>query len=191
MSTNPATAPPSETPELGGHKLSPALAIGLFVLLVTSAGIAFWAQKNPGLAPVWLERSAPWVFLLFAVGFAAYRFALVAARRYSAFKAFFQVAVALMFFMLLLLPGTQAPVSGVAPAPVALSSLLADADPKVRALAAEVSGYREDQTQVKALIGLLSDPDPAVAEAAQKALVRLNQGNDLGNSPAKWQERFP
>ncbi len=55
-------------------------------MLVVSAGIAFYAQRSLGVDPV-VARLAPWVFLAFALGFAVYRLALVAAGRYSPFKA--------------------------------------------------------------------------------------------------------
>ena len=92
-------------PNVGGLRVRPGATISLFVLLGISAAVALWSQGNPGKTPVWLERGAPWIFLVFVVGFAAYRFALVAANRYSAFKAFFQIFVAAIFFMLLL-PGS-------------------------------------------------------------------------------------
>ena len=152
-----------------------------------SAGVGLWTQSNPGAAPTWIERGAPWLFLVFVVGFAAYRFALVAAGRYSAFKAFFQIFLAALFFMMLL-PGS--PLAAKAPS-APLTMLLVDPDPRLRGLAAEVAGYRHDREAAPGLLRLLTDPDPSVREQAHAALVRLNDGSDLGEAAAAWQERFP
>ncbi len=186
----PGKGEPGDEPSVVGMRVRPNLAIGLFALLVASAAAALWTQSHPGAAPAWLEQGAPWLFLAFVVGFAAYRFALVAAGRYSAFKAFFQVFIAVLFFLLLRLPGLPFVSPPSAPA-MSLPVLLKDADPRVRALAAEVAGYRRDAASASALIVLLGDSDPAIRAQAQQALVRLNDGGDLGSDPAKWKERFP
>ena len=188
MNAQPLT-PPTEEPSVAGVRVRPVLPMLLFVLLVGSALLAVWAQQSP-VAPEPISRVAPWAFLAFAIGFAAYRLALVAAKRYSAFKAFAQIIVAALFFMLLLLPQVAPPVEpAITPA-----ELLLDRDPRVRALAAEVIGYREAQSvnpaDAKALVGLLEDPNAAVREAARKALVQLNGGREL-ETPAAWKERFP
>lgn len=177
-----------DEPSMVGLRVRPELTIALFVLLGVSAGVGLWTQGHPGRAPVWLERGAPWLFLVFVVGFAAYRLALVAAGRYSAFKAFFQIFLAALFFMLLL-PGS--PLAARSPVTSSLSVLLGDPDPRVRGLAAEVAGWRRDQDTVQALVGLLDDADPKVREQAHTALVRLNDGSDVGVSAAAWKERFP
>jgi hypothetical protein len=181
------TPPREDEPSVVGLRVRPKLAIALFVLLGVSAGVGLWTQSNPGSAPPWVERGAPWLFLVFVVGFAAYRFALVAAGRYSAFKAFFQIFLAALFFMMLL-PGS--PLAARSPAP-SLVALLADPDARVRGLAAEVAGYRRDRASAGGLIGLLDDRDPAVREQAHAALVRLNDGSDVGPGAAAWKERFP
>lgn len=186
------TMPPPDEPNVAGLRVRPALGLGLYVLLLSSAGIALWAQRTPN-APTLLARSSPFIFLTFAVGFAAYRLALVMARRYSAFKAFFQIVLAALFFMLLLFPQVARPL-GTEGLP--LPSMLADGDPKVRALAAEVAGWRRDDGAASTLVHLLGDGSPVVREAAHGALVRLNAGVDLGPaedpaSLAGWKERFP
>ena len=186
MNADPLKA---DEPSVVGMRVRPNLAIGLFALLVASAAAALWTQSHPGAAPAWVEQGSPWLFLAFTVGFAAYRFALVAAGRYSAFKAFFQVFVAVLFFLLLRLPGS--PFVSHAPVTASLSVLLRDSDPRVRALAAEVAGYRRDHPSAQALIVLLGDPDPVVRDQAHQALVRLNDGGDLGPAAAAWKEKFP
>ncbi|MDX2008979.1 MAG: HEAT repeat domain-containing protein [Myxococcaceae bacterium] len=186
MNAQPLT-PGNEEPSVAGVRVRPVWPLALYALLVGSALLALWAQQTPG-APEPVSRFAPWAFLAFAIGFAAYRLALVMAKRYSAFKAFTQVLVAAMFFMLLLLPNLGQPARVEA---ASVGALLNDADPRVRALAAEVVGYRQATSEAGALVGLLSDGTPAVREAAHAALVRLNGGADLGPEPAPWKERFP
>ena len=61
----------------------------------------------------------------------------------------------------------------------------------VRALAAEVIGYRQSTADAPKLVDLLDDPSEVVRSAAHDALVRLNGGTDLGADRAKWKERFP
>ena len=177
-----------DEPSVVGLRIRPASTFALFVLLGISAGLGLWIQSNPGSAPIWLERGAPWLFLVFVVGFAAYRFALVAAGRYSAFKAFFQIFVAALFFMMLL-PGS--PLAVARPPSSTLTQLLSDPDARVRAMAAELAGWRKATDSTKALIGLLDDADPQVRDQAHAALVRLNDGSDVGASAAVWKERFP
>ncbi|MCA2980477.1 MAG: HEAT repeat domain-containing protein [Myxococcaceae bacterium] len=186
MSAQPLAPQPTE-PTVAGVRVRPFWPLVLYGLLVGSALLALWAQYSP-TAPPSVSRSAPWAFLAFAVGFSVYRLALVMAKRYSPFKAFTQVLVASMFFMLLLLPNLGQPPSPEAPA---LSALLVDADPRVRALAAEVVGFRQARAEAPALVGLLSDSSDVVREAAHEALVRLNAGADLGRAPGPWAERFP
>jgi hypothetical protein len=194
MNAQPLT-PPTQEPSVAGVRVRPVLPILLFILLLGSAMLALWAQQSP-VAPEPVSRFAPWAFLAFAVGFTAYRIALVAARRYSAFKAFAQIFVAALFFMLLLLPQVAPPrVRGDSD-----SELLRDRDPRVRALAAEVIGYREAQSaaesppvnpaHARALVELLEDSNDTVRKSAQQALTRLNGGRELQTSAA-WKERFP
>ncbi len=179
MSAKPDT---SDEPSLVGVRVRPAWSMVLYVLLVLSAGVAFYAQRSPGLNPD-VARISPWIFLVFAVGFAVYRVALVAARRYSPFKAFIQVFLAALFFLLLLSPRIEAPASEVV--------LLQHRDERVRAQAAELAGWRNDQQQAPALVVLLDDPAPAVRAAAHEALVKLNGGIDLGTTSDAWRKRFP
>ena len=182
-------APKDDEPSVVGVRVRPNLALALFALLVVSAATALWILSNPGVAPTWVERGAPWIFLAFVLGFAAYRIALVTAGRYSAFKAFFQIFVAVLFFLLLLLPGSPFNKHGESAAP--LPALLRDPDAKVRALAAEVAGFRRDTGSAQLLVSLLADPDPQVRAQAHDALVRLNEGGDLGTGIPAWKDRFP
>jgi hypothetical protein len=194
MSPAPVSTPPEvDEPSVAGVRVRPVWPMVLYVLLVASAALALYAQRFP-VSGEW-ARLAPWMFLAFAVGFAGYRFALVAARRYSPFKAFFQVFTAALFFMLLLWPGLSTPVADRAGGASGLAAALASPDAEKRALAAEVAGYRREFAVAPALVKLLSDSAPAVRTAAHDALVRLNDGVDLGSADdaearAAWGERF-
>lgn len=181
-------AKPEMEPSVVGVRVRPVWSIVLYVLLVVSAGVAMYAQRTPGIEPG-VARAAPWIFLVFGLGFAIYRVALVAARRYSPFKAFAQILLAALFFLLLLYPRVQSP-------GVKAGSLMTHADSRVRALAAEVTGFRGDQTQAARLVKLLEDDEPLVRDAAHTALVKLNGGVDLGpsddaNARDAWRARFP
>jgi hypothetical protein len=156
----------------------------LYSILAASAGLALYAEQSTGIDP-WVGKAAAWTFLAFAIGFAAYRAALVAARRYSPFKAFLQVLIAAMFFMLLLFPVAKAPAR-----PAGAHPLTAHREPAVRVLAARVIALEGDRSGAPSLIGLLADPSDEVRQAAHQALVRLNGDADLGVDQAAWQERF-
>jgi hypothetical protein len=180
-----------EAPHLGGVRAGPALAGALYTLLALSALLSFWAQESPGAVPTALGRAAPWFFLAFAGCFAVYRVVIVRARKYPAFKAFFQIGAALFFFVVLVSPrGKPADAGGDA-----WDALMADADPRVRALAVEVAGYRPGGSQYASrLVRALGDPDGAVRREAHAALVRMT-GRDLGDPGqpaglAAWQERY-
>lgn len=171
-----------EEPSVAGVRVRPAWSLALYALLVVSAGVALYAQRAPSVDPN-LARLAPWLFLTFAVGFTIYRLALVAARRYSPFKAFIQIFLAALFFLLLLFPRSRPD--------AAVSPLLRSLDPRVRAMAAENAGWRGDVSQARALTALLGDSDASVRAAAHDALIKLNGGSDLGDERAPWEARFP
>jgi hypothetical protein len=166
--------------------------MALYTLLVATAGLAFFGRNFPGRLPEWIERLTPFVFAAFIVCFAVYRFGLANARKYPASKAFFQVGLAVVVF-LLLLPSGRAPyaVTGTG-----LDEALVDPNPRTRALAAELARYRpEGAHYVAALVAALSDPDLTVRTQAHASLVRLT-GVDLGSpeDPAAleaWRRRFP
>ena len=179
-------------PSVAGLPLGPGLGVALYVLLVASAGLAFFGRSFPGRLPVALERVTPFVFAVFVGCFAVYRFGLASARKYPASKAFFQVGLAVVVF-LLLLPSSRAP---YVPAGTALGQALTAPDPRLRALAAEVARYRpEGRDYVPALVQALSDPDPTVRAQAHASLVRLT-GTDLGSpddprAVEAWRRRYP
>ena len=180
----PPAVPPHE-PTVAGLRVRPAWPLLLYAILAASAGLSVFAQRSPGIDGA-VGRAAAWVFLVFAVGFAGYRLALVAARRYSPFKAFLQVLIAALFFVVLLSPAVQAPRRASPQRP-----LLGHAEPAVRALAARVVGLEGDLAGAGELVGMLEDPSPEVRAEAHRALVHLAGGVDLGTAPGPWKERFP
>jgi hypothetical protein len=134
----------------------------------------------------------------FVAIFAAYRFALVRAGRYSAGKAFLQVGMlgvvaAVIAGMVLAPPAELEGERG----PVPLERPLAARDPAVRALAAEVVRHRpreEALRHVPRLILLVEDPSPAVRREARASLTAL-AGRDAGGegrgASARWRDAFP
>jgi hypothetical protein len=197
--------PKSEQSEVtvAGLSVRPYWTMLLFVLLVASALLAF-VSRDSDVVPDGVRRAAPLIFLAFAFGFSGYRMALVAARRYSPFKAFFQILSAALFFLLLQNPQagnaialsiprpseipaqvpTHAAIEQTAAESQLLPWALAHQDAKVRTLASEVAFGRGDR---RALLKLLSDSDLGVRTKAHALLVNLNQGRDLGTETSDWE----
>ena len=146
----------------------------LYVLLVVSAFLTFWAGGDiAGLAlPALLRGAAPVVFAVFVVVFAIYRISLVRARQYPAMTGLFQVGLTMLIWVLLF-PSTRRlimPARGRDD----VAALLTSADPRVRSLAAEVAGYRADGSHYAArLIDRLDDADPRVRASARASLVKI------------------
>ena len=171
-----------------GLKFVPFLRPALYALLVLSALFTFWAGGDIGgrRLPAWTHVVAPTLFGVFLVVFAVYRFALVRAKKYPAATGFFQVGLGALIWVLLL-PSTRhefAPPPGEDDVAVLMSS----ADPRVRAVAAELAGYRPQGARYAAqLIEHLDDADPAVRGRAHDSLVRI-AGTDAGTSAEKWRK---
>ena len=161
----------------------------LYALLVASAIFTFWAGGDIAgrQLPAWTQVVAPTLFAVFLVVFAVYRFALVRAKRYPAATGLFQVGLGALIWVLLL-PSTR---QKIVPPPTVtdeVPALMTSPDPRVRALAVEVAGYRGDgHRYAPELIDRLEDADAAVRERAHLALVRL-AGTDLGRDPGAWRE---
>ncbi len=161
----------------------------LYVLLVLSALFTFWSGGPVAgrTLPRWTQSVAPTLFAVFLLIFAVYRFALMRAKKYPAATGLFQVGLGALIWVLLL-PSTR---QKIAPPPAAadeVPALMASPDPRVRAVAVEVAGYRGDGTRyAPELIDRLEDADAAVRERAHGALVRL-AGRDVGRDPGAWRE---
>jgi hypothetical protein len=161
----------------------------LYVLLVLSALFTFWsggAVAGRSL-PRWTQSVAPTIFGIFLAIFTVYRFALMRAKKYPVAIGLFQVGLGALIWVLLL-PSTRqkiAPPSSVVADEV--PALMASPDPRVRALAVEVAGYRGDPRYAAEMVERLEDADPAVRERAHAALVRL-AGTDAGRDPDAWRE---
>ncbi len=80
----------------------------LYVLLLTSALLTFWAGGGLGgrELPRWAASAAPVLFAVFLVVFAVYRLALVRAKKYPAAMGLFQIGLGALVWVLLL-PGTR------------------------------------------------------------------------------------
>lgn len=144
----------------------------LYALLVASALLTFWAGGDIGgrELPRWAASAAPVLFAIFLVVFAVYRLALVRAKKYPAATGLFQIGLGALVWVLLL-PGTRQHF-GREPGDE-VQVLLRSSDPHVRALAAEVAGYRGAALYAVDLLERLDDGDPAVRSAAHAALVRI------------------
>jgi hypothetical protein len=185
-----------DAPSIAGIRPGPALAGVLYLLLVASAALALWVRGYPGQAPVPVERAAPWAFLAFLALFAFYRFGLVRAGRYPAFKALFQVGAGVLFFTLLS-PSARwrDPVPPVELAKEDLAVLLSDGNVQVRRLAAEVARHRPDGDRYRReLVRALTDDDPSVRGEAHRSLVAIT-GQDLGppedaEAVRKWKDQL-
>jgi len=162
----------------------------LYVLLVTSALLTFWAGSGLGgrELPRWAASAAPVLFAMFLVVFAVYRLALVRAKKYPAAMGLFQIGLGALVWVLLL-PGTRQRIGREEGDDVQV--LLRSSDPRVRALAAEVAGDRRNPRYAADLVERLDDNEPAVRRAAHAALMRL-LGTDLspGQEGAAAQEKW-
>ncbi len=184
---------PGEAPQVAGIRLGPGPGLVLYTLLLGAAGLAFFGKEFPGRLPEEVQRVTPFVFGAFVALFAAYRFVLVRSRKYPSFKAFYQVGLAVVVF-LLLLPSARASYGRLPGA--GLGADLVDSNARVRALAAEVARHRPDAARyAHPLVNALEDEDPEVRRQAHDSLVQI-AGEDLGSPDVpgaiqRWRERFP
>ncbi len=161
----------------------------LYGLLVLSALFTFWSGGPVAgrTLPHWTRSVAPTIFGIFLAIFTVYRFALMRAKKYPAATGLFQVGLGALIWVLLL-PSTRQKIRPPSAPVDDVPALMASPDPRVRALAVEVAGYRRDGARYAAeMIDRLDDADPAVRERAHAALVRL-AGHDQGKDPDAWRE---
>ena len=161
----------------------------LYVLLVLSALFTFWSGGSVAgrTLPRWTQSVAPTIFAIFLLIFTVYRFALMRAKKYPAATGLFQVGLGALIWVLLL-PSTRQKIAPPSAATDEVPALMASPDPRVRALAVEVAGYRADGSRyAPELIERLEDADAAVRERAHAALVRL-AGTDVGRDARAWRE---
>ena len=161
----------------------------LYALLVLSALFTFWSGGPVAgrTLPYWTRSVAPTIFGIFLAIFTVYRFALMRAKKYPAATGLFQVGLGALIWVLLL-PSTRQKIRPPSAPVDEVPALMASPDPRVRALAVEVAGYRRDGARYAAeMIDRLDDADPAVRERAHAALVRL-AGHDEGRDPDAWRE---
>jgi len=161
----------------------------LYVLLVLSALFTFWSGGPVAgrTLPRWTQSVAPTLFAVFLLIFTVYRFALMRAKKYPAATGLFQVGLGALIWALLL-PSTRQKIAPPAAVTDEVPALMTSPDPRVRALAVEVAGYRGDGARyAPELIDRLEDADAVVRERAHAALVRL-AGTDVGRGPGAWRE---
>ncbi len=141
----------------------------------------------------------PAFLALFILGYAAYRFALVRAGRYSAGKAMVQTGLMVLALGVIAGIALERGQPPAADGPVDLGHALASADPGARAMAAELLRHRPREVglaQVGRLVDLLGDPSPEVRRQAQASLVQLagedvaGEGRDVaGRWRTYWRDR--
>ncbi len=158
----------------------------LYALLLASALLSFFAGGDVPWIPRWALGAAPILFGLFLIVFVIYRVALIRARHYPAATGLFQIGLGALVFVLLL-PGTRRAIATRSHAEVPLddvAALLDSADPRVRALAAEVAGDRGPGPRyARELAARLEDGDARVRSAARIAVAKA-LGIDPPANPA-------
>lgn len=165
------------------------LGWGLYGLLTISAVVGLIGNTRPDLVPSWLHRAAPYAFAAFLLLFAVLRIRAIRAKRYPFGGAFLQIAIGVLFLTLLFSGRPVYPRAGVRQLKP-IESLLAHAEPSVRALACEVLRHRSDgKTHARAVVPLVRDPVAAVREEALRAL-RTFAGEDVGGSGPDAFERW-
>jgi hypothetical protein len=174
----------------------------LFGLLLVSAGVTLFGFPELQRAVAqgrWppAALAVPSALLgLFAVGYAAYKIALVRAGRYPAGKALVRIALIATVVgsaagIVLIPPEAAPPGDGTE-----LSRPLRSMDPDVRALAAELVRFRprrQGLPHAGRLVELLDDGSPEVRRQARLSLVAL-AGRDVGGkgpeAASRWREHF-
>jgi len=133
------------------------------------------------------------LLVLFVGGYAAYRFVLVRAGRYSEGKALVRVGLMVLLIGVIASIALERPPAAPSGPGLELAGPLASPDPELRALAAEVVRSRpahEARRHAGRLLALLEDSDASVRREARASLGFLT-GADAGEGPgaaARWRE---
>ncbi len=157
------------------------LRLSIYVLLVVSAGTLFfggerlWAAAGAGALPGWVPLLPAIAFTLFVVIYTLDRLLLIKRRRYPMGRAFFQIALAVIFLSLLLPPEVSRLQDRRRQPPAdATLRLLRHNEPEVRSAACELLAWRGELGALDELGRLAdTDPQPAVRQACAEARRRL------------------
>ncbi len=158
------------------------IRIGMYLLLFLSAGTAFllgdrlWAAARGGALPSFVALVPVCAFTAFVLIYSVDRWMLVKRRNYPLGRAFFQVALAVLFASILWPQQAQEFVATrhVRRGDGSLARLLSHPDLEVRAAGCELAGRRGDEA-LRSLVEerLRVEKDSAVRDACSAALQRL------------------
>jgi len=161
-----------------GVPLRVALYVALAAsALLTMAGLPALQQRVEAgtIQPLWLLAPSCGFGLFLAV-YVADRIWLMRFRKYPSGRALFQILLGIVFLMLLLPSSIREYRSIIKsrPARDSLSALVRHKEPRVRAIACELTSYRKEaRHHLPALGHALTDRDTHVREAARTALQRI------------------
>src|SRR2546430_11855110 len=162
-----SAAEPGKLRVRSGLAFVQVLRPALYALLVLSALFTFWAGGAVAgrTLPPWTKSVAPTMFGMFLAIFTVYRFALMRAKEYPAATGLFQVGLGALIWVLLL-PSTRQKIRPPSAPVDEVPALMASPDPRVRALAVEVAGYRGEARYAADMIERLEDADSAGRQRA-------------------------
>ncbi len=166
----------------------------LALLIAAAAGaLVMLPRAVQGGWPSTLRLVPVALLVLFVGGYAAYRFTLARAGRYSEGKALVRVGLMVLLLGVIASIALERPPGPPTGPGLGLAGPLASPDPALRALAAEVVRSRppeEARQHASQLLVLLEDPAPEVRREARASLGVL-AGADGGEGPgaaARWRE---
>ena len=163
------------------------IRIVVYVMLFVSAGTDFllgdrlWAAARGGALPFFVPLVPVCAFTVFVVVYTVDRWLLVKRRNYPLGRAFFQVALAILFATLLW-PHQASEIQATrrtAKTQDGAMRLLDHKEPDVRAAICELLALRE-QVEAAPRIAILAETDssPEVRSACKAALMELRAGDD-------------
>ncbi|MEE8410642.1 MAG: hypothetical protein V3T05_13655 [Myxococcota bacterium] len=155
--------------------------IVVYVMLVLSAGAAFWLGDRlweavrDGRMPIWVALIPPTTFTLFVLVYAVDRWLLVKRRGVPIARACLQVVFALLFVGLLWPhQASELRATRRSQEPDRAVRLLRHADPDVRAAMCELIALRAQVTARDRITAMADgDKSPDVRDACRRALSRL------------------